>query len=137
MPEPTFQVMFCEHWHCPVSEFEDRILAEYLYPHARLLAPLLKSFASNFFAPDLKLIRRLAMSTDLREALNDLLDFKDANARSNFWRTQLKLRVSGRRAGGLVRTMFQRERAHREESPPAFECFQPTAGLTTKSTGRR
>jgi len=78
-----------------------------LYWHAWLLAPLLRRLNPDFFTEDLRFIRYLGTSTGLREVSLDLMSFRDANlGRRNFWRTALKLRVSGRKAGKLAEKLF-------------------------------
>ena len=68
---------------------------------------MIRILNSNFFAKDLKFIQVLGESNDLEEARLDLLNFQDANlAGEPYLRTRLKLRVSGRKAIELARTLF-------------------------------
>ncbi len=61
----------------------------------------------EFFAEDLRFIRYLGAATDLREASVDALNFQEANrGYPGFWRTGLKLRVSGRKATKLAQQLF-------------------------------
>lgn len=107
MPTQRLQMLFCERFHCPAAEYEHRMFRKSLYWHARLLAPLLPSLKADFFALDLQFVRYLGESTGPREVVVDLLNFRDANlGRGNFWRTALKLRVSGRKAGRLAQELF-------------------------------
>jgi hypothetical protein len=101
------RVLFCERFNCPPSEFEERLLRECLYRHARLLAPVLKRLQPGFFAEDLKLVRYLGASNGLREAGVDLMNFRDANRGArNFWRNRLRIRASGRKAARLAQRLF-------------------------------
>jgi len=64
-----------------------------------------------FFAMDFEFIRYLGESIGLREAGADLLSFRDANlGKPSFWRTGLKIRVSGRKANRLARQLFAPDR---------------------------
>ena len=84
---------------------------ECLYWHARFLAPVLRRLNPDFFAQDFKFIRYLGTSTGLREAGVDLRNFRDVNlGKPSFWRTSLKIRVSGRKASKLAQQLFAEER---------------------------
>jgi hypothetical protein len=61
----------------------------------------------DFFTEDFKFIRYLGESTSLRETTADLMNFRDVNlGKPSFWRTTLKIRVSGRKAGRLAHELF-------------------------------
>ncbi len=106
MSEPTFERLFCALYRCAPAQFEERALKKLLYPHARLMAPFLMAVNPDFFFQDLRLIQHLRQSTDVRDATNDLMNFKDAAANQGFWRGSLRLRISGRKAGKLARQLF-------------------------------
>ena len=111
MASQPFQSLFCERFKCPASEYEARAFRKCLYWHARLLAPVVRMLNSDFFAADLKFIRYLGAATDLQEATVDLLNFRDLTLRNRgSWRTDLRIRVSGRKAGRLVHELFAAER---------------------------
>jgi hypothetical protein len=62
---------------------------------------------AGFFVEDFKFIRYLGASADLRDTRADLMNFRDANlGQPVFWRTTLKIRVSGRKAGRLAQQLF-------------------------------
>jgi hypothetical protein len=101
------QFLFCRRFHCDTSEFEERALRECLYWHARLLAPLLRKVQPHFFDKDLKFIRYLGATTDWDEAKTDINNFYLVNVgKPSFARTDLRLRVSGRKASRLARELF-------------------------------
>ncbi len=107
MPTEQFHFLFCERFRCPPAEFQHRVFKRCFYSHARLLAPVLRKVRPEFFTEDFKFIHYLAEATDLREALACAADFQDANmARRNFWRTGLRIRVSGRKAARLAEVVF-------------------------------
>jgi len=107
VPQTTFQSLCCEYFKCAPDQYEQRALRRFLYPHARLLVPLLRFLTPDLFSPDLKFIRRIGGASDLRDATNDVVDFNHLNSNgSGFWRTGLRLRVSGRKAGRLARLLF-------------------------------
>ncbi len=105
---PHFQALFCERFKCPVSQFEEKVFRKCLYWHARPFAPVLRLLMPKLFAEDFKFIRYLGASTGLREAVVDLMNFRDTNlGRAGFWRGELKLRVSGRKASKLAQELFR------------------------------
>ncbi len=111
MARPEFQLLACQRFNCPTSEYEERVFKKCLYWHARLLAPVLRRLKPDFFMEDFKLIRYLGASTDLRDAIVDLMNFRNANlGKPSFWRTTLKIRVSGRKASSLARRLLAAEK---------------------------
>jgi hypothetical protein len=60
-----------------------------------------------FFDEDFKFIRYLGEATDVREADASAAYFQDTNfPRPSFWRSRLKIRVSGRKAARLAHELF-------------------------------
>src|SRR5579859_5195989 len=102
-----FRDVFCEHWGIPQSKYEQRALRVLLFPHALFVVPLLSKLMRKCWAEDLKFIRHLGDSEDFQEAEATLSEFRGANRWSrNFLRTRCRLRVSGRKAGKLIRDLF-------------------------------
>jgi len=107
----NFQLLACQRFNCPPSEYEERVFRRCLYWHARLLAPVGRRLKPDFFVEDLKFIRYLGQSTGFREVGVDLLNFRAANlGKPSLWRTGLKIRVSGRKASRLAQQLFAAER---------------------------
>ena len=111
MAKHNFQLLVCQRFNCPTSEYEEKVFRKCLYWHARLLAPVVRRLNPDFFTEDFKFIRYLGESTSLRETNADLMNFRDANlGKPSFWRTTLKIRVSGRKASRLARQLFTADR---------------------------
>ncbi len=111
MATQQFQLLFCQRFHCPLSEYEDRAFRKCLYWHARMLAPVVRRLKPDFFAEDFKFIRYLGASTSVGEAGMDLLRFRDVNrGRPSFWRTSLRIRVSALKASRLAHQLFAEAR---------------------------
>ena len=111
MARQKFQLLACQRFNCPPSEYEARVFGKCLYWHARLLAPVVQRLSPDFFVEDFKFIRYLGESTGLREVGVDLLNFRAANlGKPSFWRTGLKIRVSGRKVSRLAQQLFAAER---------------------------
>ena len=78
-----------------------------MYPHARLVVPLIRTLLPKFLEEDLKFIRYLGEAEDFQEAEATVSEFRGANQWTrSFCRNRFKLRVSGRKAGRLVRDLF-------------------------------
>lgn len=89
-----------------------------LYLHARWLAPLIRRFRPEFFDLDFRFIEYLGRSTSSREVNADVANFGDANRGSrNFWRTTMRLRVSGRKAARLAYNLLAEARLEPEKIP--------------------
>jgi hypothetical protein len=94
-----------------------------------LLAPVVRRLKPEFFTEDFKFIRYLGESTGVREISADLMNFRDANlGKPSFWRTGLKIRVSGRKANRLAQRLFAAEREAN---------FQPIEDAASPSDGQR
>jgi hypothetical protein len=112
--EVDFMSLFCEQLQCPVSEYEEQAFSACLYPHARIVAPLIRSILPRYFDPDFELIRYLAKCRSRRNANNELAGYVETtNARGGFARKFLRIRISTRKARALVIEVFQ----HHAEPP--------------------
>ena len=107
MPAQKFQALFCQQFDCSPSEYEKLALREFLYPHARLLVPVIRTLRPSLLEEDLKFIRYLGEAEDFQEAEDNVATFRDANRGTrSFLRKRWKLRVSGRKAGKVARQLF-------------------------------
>jgi len=116
-----FESLFCEHYHCPPSEFEERAFRACLYWRARILAPVIRRIWPGYFGPDIALIGYLAKTPGRRDAINELAAFMESNnARGGFARKFLRIRISSHKTGRLIGRLFER-RATRDEPVAAVE----------------
>ena len=115
-----FREVFCERFGIPQSKYERRALRALLFPHALLVVPLLSKVMRGCWNEDLKFIRNLGDAEDFQEAEATLSEFRGANRWSrNFLRNQCRLRVSGRKAGRLIRDLLLTAELVRPTSEPA------------------
>lgn len=122
MARQSLRSLFCQRYDRPDSDYERRAFSLCLYTHAKMVAPIIHRIAPEFFAPDLKFIRDLGETIGSREASAEASNYQDANrARPNFWRTGLKIRVSGRKATALAYRLFAEERKHETSTRPISE----------------
>ncbi len=101
------KTLFCERFNCPPAEYEERAFKKCLYAHAKWFAPLIRKLRPGFFAEDFRLIQRLGTTADPRAGNTEIHAFRDANdCRPSFFRTGLRIRVSGRKAAALARELL-------------------------------
>jgi hypothetical protein len=102
-----FRDLFCEHFGVAQSKYEKRALRALLFPHALFVVPILSKVMPRYWVEDLKFVQHLGEAEDFQEAEATLSEFRGANRWShNFWRNRCRLRVSGRKAGKLIRDLF-------------------------------
>jgi hypothetical protein len=107
METHSFKQRFCRQFNCPADQYESRAFRELLYRHAKLVAVPVHLVSPGFFEQDLNFIRYLGEATDLREAKASAAEFQDANVgKRNFWRTTMRIRVSGLKATRLAHQLF-------------------------------
>jgi hypothetical protein len=107
MERLPFKSRFCEKFKCSPEEYEEQAFRNFLYWHARFLAPVIRTVKPNFFLEDFNFIRYLGDALDVRQARVDVLDFKDSDRKQ--WRllhSGLRLRVSHRKARRLAFQLF-------------------------------
>lgn len=113
---PTLRELFCAQTKCTPAQFEGRVFWHCLYPHARVMAPLLLLLQRDFFSADRSLISRIADAqtmTFVREEVRDY--FWDSNNRGWLRRTA-NIRVSGQRVKDLARRFLPEG----SSNPPFF-----------------
>ncbi|MGP8198381.1 MAG: hypothetical protein ACLQU4_02630 [Limisphaerales bacterium] len=101
------RTLFCEQHGCSLSEFDKLAFQKCLYPHARLMAPLLRRIKSDYFERDLLFAHYFGNAKDLQEATAEIaaLRYED-HIQPRFARNALRLRVSGRKANDLALKFF-------------------------------
>jgi hypothetical protein len=105
MVASTFAEKYCAQHGLAPEEFLEAAFRRSLYPHARLLRPLL-ALNFNYFAADREFIRGIGRLTRFRDFVTEVQDFRDDSNNRGFLRRVLRLRVSVTRARRLVqRTM--------------------------------
>jgi hypothetical protein len=114
-----FKALFCEKFRYPPEGYEERAFRKCLYWHARFLAPVIRKISPDFFFEDFKFIRYLGDSLGVRDATVDIRNYSDVNRRNlEFFRTGLKIRVSGQKANRLVHQLFQQTQGAEAAAPP-------------------
>lgn len=99
----TFAELYCETNGLTAEQYPARVLAETLYPHARMVAPLLKLLSPAFFSADIEFVQSVGQLRRFREYFAEADEFAHHPLNRGFWRVTLNLRVSSRRLRRLVR----------------------------------
>ena len=113
MPDPLptrdLKALFCERFKCPPSEFEERALRHCLYPHAGMIAPLLRLLKPGFFERDRAFIEEFGRAQNWPAMMEEIAAFRYQDAFEQlFTRKKLRLRVSGRKASQLADKLFSK-----------------------------
>jgi len=94
----TFKQLFCRYTHSPAEKFEQTLFKRSLYPHARIVAPLLLRFYPGIFREDLAVVQELASVESPDVFQMEVSRFYGRNVRdSNSLRKLLLIRLSGKR----------------------------------------
>ncbi len=109
MTEKTFAELYCEKHGLRVEKYERMVLHRALYPHARLLAPLVEFLWPQHFAADLDFVRSVARLKRYREFFFESEEFAHHPANRGFWRLTAHVRISSRRLRRLVRSTLHQD----------------------------
>ena len=134
MSTTTFAEAYCLRHNIPTEDFAKVVLARTLYPHARLLAPLLRELNPDHFAADLDLVRGAGQLRRVRDFSNEAAEFAYHPANRGDSRRLLRLRISTQR----LRQLMQETLHGTTNRPPAKSSsageFLAKSAATTAST---
>jgi hypothetical protein len=118
---PTFAEVFCQHYQIAPENYERAMFWRCLHRRACLLVPLLRATSSDYFAPDMDLIRAVGRVTHASRLREELADFHSHPFNLSFARRRLRLRVSTTRTTRLVRRLMrsQADAVHGAQMPAA------------------
>lgn len=116
MTEKTFAELYCEKHRLEKKDYEQAILSRSLYPHARVLAPLVRILGPDHFAADLDFVRSVGRLRRFREFFYEAEEFAHHPANRGFWRLTANIRVSSRALRRIVRSILHPELEHNGES---------------------
>ncbi len=102
---PTFAELFCERYRVAPENFSRAVFWRCLHRRTWLLVPLLR-LDSDYFAPDLDLIRDIGRLTRASGLPEDLADFYSHPRNNGFLHRRLRLRLSVGRVTRLVHQVF-------------------------------
>ena len=102
----TFKSKYCQRYNVLEKDFENSVLKEALYPHARFLTPLLHLLYPEYLEPDRDFIQSVARIKDYAHFFDESLDFSFHPKNVGIARRTLNLRISTRRMRNLVRNVL-------------------------------
>jgi hypothetical protein len=105
-PSPSrrsFGELYCAQNAIPREAYEEHVFRRVLYPHTRVLVPLLRLGMPELFSADLDLIRGTAFARRGRDVFQELEEFDYHPANVGTLRRVFRLRVSSTRLQRLVR----------------------------------
>jgi hypothetical protein len=105
-----FAQKFCAHFEAAPGRYRSIALARALYPHARLLRPLLECFDSEFFAADREFVNEIGRLTRRRDFGVVADEFHKDSDNFRFLRRKLRLRVSTARMKSMFLEVWEKER---------------------------
>jgi hypothetical protein len=109
MTENTFAALYCDKHGIKPEEYDAVVLKRSLYPHARLLAPLLRALWPEYFTADLDFVRSVGRLRRFREFNYEAEEFAHHPANRGFWRLNVNMRVSSRALRRMVRVTLHPE----------------------------
>ncbi len=109
MNETTFGAMYCAQRKIEQADYERAVFNETLYPHAKLVAPVIRLLWPRHFVADHDFVQSVARLRRFREFFNESEDFAHHPENVGFSRVTLNLRVSSRRMRRLVREVLHPE----------------------------
>ena len=109
MTDKTFAELYCANHGLKPEEYDAAVLTRSLYPHARVLAPLIRVLWPDHFVADLDFVRSVARLRRFREFFFEAEEFAHHPANRGFWRLTVNLRVSSRTLRRMVRSTLHPE----------------------------
>lgn len=98
----NFRQAYCEKFGCLPADYANKVFWRCLYPHARLLAPLLLWLNKGYFELSFQTIHELGETANYNDFKAELDGFTLANRNArSLLRKRLRVRVSGRRLMAL------------------------------------
>lgn len=127
-----FLMRFCEWRRVAPRDFHEYLLEHALYPHARVLLPLLRRLDAHYFQADHDFIEDVSHIRDADDFTDAVQAYVDHFSNRRFLRERLRLRVSVRRMWLLVREVLPEDPpsllARKLRAPGSFTPFHPDQG---------
>ena len=121
----TFAEIYGEREGLAPAELNHVLFFRALYPHARLLARLVRWIQPRHFLADYEFCEDVGNLRSLEDFSLALGSYVEHPANWGFFRRRLRIRVSARRMFRIVRTVFAPGGAAREAPASARGTFEP------------
>jgi hypothetical protein len=127
-PNREFRSLYCERFTCAPADFEKRVFQNCLYPHARMIAPLLRLLNPAVFERDYLFIQSLGNAKGWKDVKSELVALRYEDCfYPRFLRNALRLRISRRKAKQLAARLFP--------ARASFHLLPDTEGSPQKAAG--
>ena len=110
MSGASFCDLFCAARACTVSEFEERVFWECVYPQGDFVARLVWRLHRACFEADLELIRAAGELMSVSDLKTEISNFRYHHPARGFLRGTLKVRISGQILLDLAVKLFRTAR---------------------------
>jgi len=125
MKPRTFAEIYCEREGLRPAEWPAVLFQRTLYPHARLLARMVRRLDHRYFLADYEFVEDVGHLRSLDEFTPALDSYVEHPDNRGLLRRKLRIRVSARRMLGAVRTVFA---AGGHVASPKGNSFEPFDG---------
>jgi hypothetical protein len=99
----TFSEIYCQRHRCDRAEFVTRIFWRTLYPHARIIAPLILLLDRDYFSADRALILGVADAATMQRVREEVREYYWDSSNRGWLRRNAHIRISGQRLKNLAR----------------------------------
>jgi hypothetical protein len=98
----TFREAYCRRFNCSSGQYLEHVFVQSLYPHARLVRPLIACFWPDFFEEDFVSLAELG-SAESRQAFASEIGQYRTRTKSDYnpLRKLFRVRISGKRLFAL------------------------------------
>ncbi len=118
-----FTDIYCQREHLATERFAGHLLQRTLYPHARVLAPLLRTLDRQHFLADNEFVQDVGNLTRTAHFAAVMQDYSKHYANHGILRRTLRLRISVRRMQRLVFETFAEEMAAERALKASLDPF--------------
>lgn len=125
MKPRTFAEIYCAQRCIPRAGYTRCLFRDALYPHARLLAPLLEILHRRYFVADYEFVEDVGHLTSVADFSLTMGSYIEHPDNRGLFRRRLRLRVSARRMLHLVRAAFATTGAVLPPAGPDRDTFEP------------
>ena len=109
----AFVTTFCQQHGLTPVQFNDVVFRKALFPHARLLAPVILKIAPRYFEPDFDFVRNVGEMRRLRDYHAEADAFFSHPNNRGFLRLALRLRISVTRLSDLMESSLHPQKRSR------------------------
>jgi hypothetical protein len=124
MTDLTFADMYCAQHGINRDDYEKVVLLRSLYPHARMVATLVRLLSPDHFAADVDFVRSVGRLRRYREFTYESEEFAHHPANRGFWRLTVNVRISSRALRRMVRATLHPDSTlmpHDDETAVPFD----------------